>query len=114
MQTGLIFKRILAVLSLLSMSVTVAHAGGGDQPQRPYSWTGAYIGLTAGYAWGETRFNDGLPPDQFISNPFDIDGGAVGGTAGYNFQLRSGFVVGVEADLSYSNISGSFRAINLG
>ena len=82
-----------------------------DTPnQRPtFSWTGPYVGVSAGYGWGESRFDDGA-----TSNPFDIDGAIVGGTIGYNLRGPSNIVFGVEADVSFSDISGSFGPGNLG
>jgi outer membrane immunogenic protein len=73
-----------------------------------FSWTGFYIGATAGYAWGDSRFNDGE-----TSNPFDIDGGVFGGTIGYNLQFHRNWVAGIEADIS-NGPSGSFGPGNLG
>jgi outer membrane immunogenic protein len=105
----------MALLILALVTASAAYAGGPkggslkDEPYRPYSWTGAYVGLTAGYAWGESRFDDGV-----TSNPFDIDGWALGGTIGYNLQMHGNVVVGIEADISFSDISGSFGPGNLG
>jgi outer membrane immunogenic protein len=107
-----VWKRAFAALSLIALSVTGAHAGGGSLkggPSQPSTWTGAYVGIVAGRAWGESRFDDGL-----TSNPFDIDGHTIGGTAGYNLHIQRGLVAGIEADLSYSSISGKFGPGNLG
>jgi outer membrane immunogenic protein len=64
-----------------------------------YSWTGFYVGLNAGYSWGQTDIDYSTPfatvgfthhPDSFIG----------GGQIGYNWQ--SGWVVyGLEADIAY-------------
>jgi len=74
-----------------------------------FSWHGTYVGVTAGYGWGDSRFDDGA-----TSNPFDIKGFIAGGTIGGNLQLHGRWVVGIEADLSFSDISGSFGPGNLG
>ncbi len=106
-------KCCLAALSLIALSVTGATAGGGslkDEPARPFTWTGAYVGIVAGTAWGESRFD--IP--GHTSNPFDIDGVAIGGTIGFNLQVQRGFVVGIEADLSHSTMSGRFGPGDLG
>ena len=49
------FKRVLAILAVLTMCAPLAHAGGlerrgslKDGPYGAYPWTGDYIGVTAG------------------------------------------------------------------
>lgn len=88
-----------------------------------YDWTGGYIGLQGGYAWGE---ND-VSPDVDVLQPallglFDTDDkpivldpsqdgqigmdGFVGGAhAGYNWQADS-IVFGLEGDIEYADLSG--------
>ena len=67
-----------------------------------FSWQGLYIGLQAGYGWGNTdQFDDGGPGPSF-----KWDGGVVGGTLGYNWQAGA-LVLGLEGDLSWSGIKGS-------
>lgn len=111
MRPTALFKRAFLLVFLLLIGAAAARA---SEPHRLYSWTGAYIGVSAGYGWGDSRYDDGMPGDSYVSNPIDIDGVVVGGALGYNLQLRPGIVVGVEADISYSNISGSFGPGNLG
>lgn len=63
-----------------------------------FTWTGFYLGANAGYGWGEADYSS------------DIDGFAGGIQAGYNYQLSGPIVIGVEADIQYSNIgSGVFE-----
>src|SRR5690606_33039578 len=70
-------------------------------------WTGGYVGLHAGYAWG--RENDDQsefsPPAETVGDRFDVDGFIGGIHAGYNWQPGS-FVYGVEGDIDYANIKG--------
>lgn len=73
----------------------------------PSSWTGFYGGLTAGYGWGTERNNlsaNGVDAGGLASN--DPNGVLAGGTIGYNYQFLPSFLVGVEADLSWSNMEG--------
>jgi len=91
-----------------------------------FSWTGGYIGLQAGYAFGEssnititpltgtlaTAFSPGtnagglLVPDAGLTS--DFDDGFVGGVhAGYDYQMNS-IVVGGVVDVSYADI-GDFK-----
>jgi outer membrane immunogenic protein len=61
------------------------------QPVR--TWTGLYVGVNAGYGWGQydQSPNSNNQPDMRPS------GGFVGGTVGYHHQLGK-FVAGVEVD----------------
>ncbi|GHC68468.1 outer membrane protein [Limoniibacter endophyticus] len=58
---------------------------------RVYSWEGAYVGATVGYAKGEAN----IVPGQIYKD----SGVAYGGFAGYNFDLGHGFIAGVEAGI---------------
>jgi outer membrane immunogenic protein len=59
-----------------------------------YNWTGLYVGIHGGYAWGDFS---GL----------DIDGGFFGGQIGFNWQAPgSPIVFGIELDSAWANIEG--------
>ena len=51
-------------------------------PQRAfvpvYNWTGFYIGINGGGAWGDSKWDS--------VGTFDVSGGMIGGTVGYNWQ----------------------------
>ncbi len=66
-----------------------------------FSWAGPYVGAQIGYGWGETR-------GKIKGSRRDIDtNGVIGGLyGGYNAQLTPNFVLGGEADISWSDISG--------
>ena len=67
-----------------------------------FSWTGFYLGLNTGYAFGQA---DGT--NVFgTTGSFSVDGPMVGGTIGGNYQIGQ-FVVGAEADLDWQNVRGS-------
>jgi outer membrane immunogenic protein len=66
-----------------------------------YNWTGFYVGINGGGAWGHSAWDS--------TSGFDLSGGLVGGTAGYNWQTGA-FVLGLESDLDWSGISGSTNA----
>lgn len=84
-------------------------------PPPPPSWTGGYIGLSAGYTWTQ---NDSVTtttgpvfdakPGGYatttailgtFSAPTRLEGFIGGGQAGYNHELYSKFVLGLEADI---------------
>jgi outer membrane immunogenic protein len=62
-----------------------------------YNWTGFYIGISGGGAWGNSNWIN--------TGDFDLSGGLVGGTIGYNWQTGP-WVFGIEGDLSWTNIKG--------
>ena len=67
----------------------------------PYNWTGFYVGINGGGAWGSSDFSAPFP-----TGAFDLSGALVGGTVGYNWQMGQ-FVFGVEGDIDWSNVRGS-------
>jgi outer membrane immunogenic protein len=63
-------------------------------------WSGFYLGINAGGAWGGSQWNG--------VDRFDLWGGLIGGTIGYNWQPQPrGIVLGVEGDLDWSGVGGS-------
>jgi outer membrane immunogenic protein len=82
-----------------------------------YSWTGFYIGGHAGYDWMDstdrltpanalTAGSGFFIPPTIIANflPLDPKGFIGGGQAGYNWQVSPMWVVGLETDLSWTNL----------
>ncbi|CAI2936175.1 OMP_b-brl domain-containing protein [Aminobacter niigataensis] len=69
-----------------------------------FVWTGGYVGLQAGYAWGDTSVS--FPSSAIYFSKPDADGFIGGIYAGYNHQLPNNLVLGVEADINYSNADG--------
>jgi opacity protein-like surface antigen len=67
-----------------------------------YDWTGFYIGINGGGAFGTTDWTAPL-----AANSASLSGGLVGGTAGYNLQANEPFVVGVEADFDWAHVNGT-------
>jgi outer membrane immunogenic protein len=79
-------------------------------PQRMvYNWTGVYVGINAGLTFGRARWTS--VPD-LISDHSRVSGGLVGGTIGYNLQTGEPFVLGLEADLGWSRLSGTVPALS--
>ncbi len=78
------------------------------------TWSGFYVGLNAGYAWGNAKTDvigidssNVIPAQNIGSLPtaFDPDVNSFigGGQIGYNWQA-SQFVFGIEADIAYINL----------
>jgi outer membrane immunogenic protein len=127
-------KKILfsgaALLTVISGSAMAADLGRPAAPapvytkapmMPAYSWTGAYIGLNAGYAWGDSEAATSTifsPAGYFAAtsvpaiatagaqtiNPNGFTGG---GQIGYNWQASSAAVLGLEADIEYFGLKGS-------
>jgi len=72
-----------------------------------YKWTGFYIGINGGGGWGHTDWTyvGGGNADH------STDGGLIGGTIGYNYQIRN-WVLGLEGDWDWANIKGSTACPN--
>jgi len=106
--------------------VTVALAGGvpalaADMPLKapaPYvwTWTGGYLGLSAGGMSGSTQPIHGTNDPTFAAfpgpetDPFKVHGGLVGFTDGYNVQFGRA-VIGYEGDWSLSLATGEKQLI---
>jgi len=96
----------LAALTMLAAAVSAQAA---DIPPpvykgvRPviayYNWTGFYLGINGGYAWGSSDW------DFPVSSP-SPKGGLIGATLGYNYQVGS-IVFGIEGDYDWASIKGS-------
>ena len=77
-----------------------------------FTWTGLYAGVSGGYLWNETeaRFDGtnrgGAPAGTNPNFSLKSDGYLIGGQVGGNMQIGA-FVVGLEADASYTDVSTS-------
>src|SRR5664280_152091 len=107
-------RLILAGLGALAVVTTMGSANAADMPRRhtempvkaplyepPFSWTGFYIGINGGGAWGRSDWSNTLG-----TNTIDTSGAVVGGTIGYNYQMGQ-TVFGLEGDGDWSNLRGS-------
>jgi outer membrane immunogenic protein len=103
--------------SVCSGGVSIAQDifGSGASNSGRISWTGVTVGAHGGFLWGDTDW-DGAP--EYIAPPLpaagsgppnpDLEGGFLGAQIGYSQQLGN-LVVGVEADISFSEIDDTKR-----
>ena len=103
-------KRVF--FALVGLAALTGTAAAADLPPRPapapyykapvaipvYNWTGFYIGINGGGGFGRSQWDS--------TGSFDISGGLVGGTVGYNYQFGQG-VVGIEGDIDWADINGT-------
>ncbi|MER8431163.1 outer membrane protein [Mesorhizobium caraganae] len=98
-------KKLLLALSLSLLASSAYAADAIIAEAAPvFSWTGGYIGLQAGYAWGNGNV-DQIGGPGFIDT--DPDGFLGGVYAGYNYQMSNNIVIGAELDIVYANVDGS-------
>lgn len=103
--------RILAAGAvLLAVASSSANAQDLWSPPTANSWTGFYIGGSAGGVvdgsahWDYT--SNGIPPINLPQFGDDLSGGLYGGYVGYNHQWGQ-IVLGIEGDLGTGDIGGS-------
>ena len=100
-----IFGTALAAFGLLASSFSAQAAdiprpvykGGISPVVAYYNWTGFYVCINGGYAWGSSDWS-AVPTANNKPN-----GWLVGGTIGYNYQVGS-IVWGIEGDWDWSNV----------
>ncbi|HEY1473843.1 MAG TPA: outer membrane protein [Pseudolabrys sp.] len=73
-------------------------------PSALWNWTGFYMGINGGYAWGTSNWT--APVSGVTTGDFKLTGAMVGGTIGYNLQTGV-WVWGGEADLDATWLRGT-------
>jgi outer membrane immunogenic protein len=104
--------RVMCFVSLACVLI-FGHTVLAEDKAPSFNWTGPYVGLHVGNGWGnaDTSFSPrpnavsfaDLAPTSLSPDPSGPFGGI---QAGYNYQSGC-FVVGIEADFSWSGMSGS-------
>ena len=118
-------KKCLGMSAAVFISLSAAQAADTETAME-HDWSGPYIGVQAGYGWGESRADSEISLAQSVpaaaaSEPITIIPGR-GGTislegvlggihAGYNHQLDS-FVFGIEGDTEFSDIKGDTEVLD--
>jgi outer membrane immunogenic protein len=104
------FKLLGAGLAAMAVLATSFSAQAADIP-RPvykgvrsvvayYNWTGFYVGVNAGYGFGDSKWS-AVPTAN--NKPKGV---LAGGTVGYNYQVGS-IVYGIEGDFDWSDVKGN-------
>jgi outer membrane immunogenic protein len=93
----LVSAAALALLSGAAMAADVPEYVPPPEMMAPvpmaYNWSGFYVGVHAGYGWGDDD-------DAFVG----------GGQAGYRWQFNT-FVLGVEGDVSWSELTEDYHTV---
>jgi outer membrane immunogenic protein len=69
------------------------------EPPAPYDWSGPYVGLHAGYLWGDVDIDE----EETVTGT--IDGFIGGALAGFAVQYDP-FVLGIEGDIGWTDADG--------
>jgi high affinity Mn2+ porin len=106
-------ERFTVASAVLAVLMTGHQTWAADQPapmrlKSPIAvpkqdWTGLYLGGHTGYGFGQLGTGTNPLPLQGVLFPHSITGLLGGYQAGYNWQLRNGVVLGVEADVSFTS-----------
>jgi outer membrane immunogenic protein len=108
MEEQVMKRSIVAAIGFLGLAAALP-ASAADLPRgampykapayvAQYNWTGFYLGINGGAAWGDSDWS------AFGANN-SPSGGMIGGTAGYNWQgAGSPWVFGIEGDVDWANI----------
>lgn len=78
-----------------------------DAPEAPIydeavRWGGGYIGGQAGYSWARSRLSFDHINNALKARPSGFIGGIY---AGYNWELSNAYLLGVEGDINYADLS---------
>lgn len=115
-------KRVF-IAGIAAVSFCAAPALGADlavkaPPLVPVAtWTGCYVGFNAGYGWGKVNNNVNYLPsapafgEPPVTQSNSTQGALGGGQVGCNYQYGSSWVVGLEADYDFTDISGSAKTL---
>jgi outer membrane immunogenic protein len=80
-----------------------------------YNWTGFYVGVNVGGVWAKDDVTWAANPAVFFgttpvlnaagTGAINATGVTAGGQAGYNFQVSPLWLIGIEADINYTDLS---------
>jgi outer membrane immunogenic protein len=115
MTKGAPMKKVIVAAAVIAAFGFVGSANASDLPVRApvykapvmapaFNWSGVYFGINGGYAWGRSSWTN--VATGITTGDFDLTGGMIGGTVGFNYQTGS-WVWGIETDLDASWLKGS-------
>lgn len=104
-----LMKGAVAGLALGMVTADSAKAADAAMPLKAvraapmYDWSGFYLGGHVGYGGGNFGPGTNPLPQQGVFFPHSITGLIGGYQAGYNVQLQNNWVLGAEADISFTS-----------
>jgi len=105
-----------AALGLASLSLAAPALA---QSADTWTWTGPYVGVNIGYGGGGFQYpysgTDAGGINPVAGRARQSSSGVLGGgQAGYNFQMPSGLVLGLETDIAAADIGGNASLYSTG
>ncbi len=102
-------KKLLLASAASVLLMGAAQAADIEAPPAVYDWTGGYIGIQGGYAWGKSEAETDIDPEFTAIDSLSVDdfkaNGFIGGAhIGYLLQSDS-FVYGIEGDIEYADLN---------
>jgi outer membrane immunogenic protein len=94
--------RLITCAGAAMLIASSAYAADIEAPAA-YDWSGPYIGLHAGYLWGDVDVDEDEVPAASGGN---IDGFVGGVLAGFNYQWDP-LVLGIEGDFGFTDVDGN-------
>ena len=121
---GAIAAALLVLATSASAQTSPVGASAPPMMVETTDWTGFYLGVNVGGGAASSKYGFSTPgsfsptnaivfiPPVFTPGPtfngsFNLGGPLGGGTAGYNWELSNGWLLGLEGDIDASGISGS-------
>ena len=101
---------IASILPAVASTLTPPTAAIAADRLAPWTWTGLYVGGSAGAAAGTTTFSDPLGASVF-GDTVKTSAFLAGLQVGYNWQVAPRWVVGLQGDVSYLESNGSFTCM---
>jgi outer membrane immunogenic protein len=107
---------VFSVVGIFSLSVVVPVAAADLNPvyKAPvpaiapaFNWNGFYVGANVGGAWASDTVTQSSPVAPFSSTKVTSSGVVGGGQAGYNWVALPNWLLGIEADVSGADLSGT-------
>lgn len=116
--TGTVMRKLLLAGVTLAALGVVGAANAADLPVEPvykggplivpvYDWTGFYLGVNGGYSWGNSANTYTITGFAPFTGTTHMGGDVVGGQVGFNWQVNSSWVVGIEADFQGTGQKGT-------
>jgi outer membrane immunogenic protein len=95
--------------AMLALAAITGSALAADSGSATYNWSGFYAGVNAGVMWDSSDLENSFTGTGATRSGVEYNNGdpgfTGGGPLGYNWQINQ-FVLGVETDINYGNLSG--------